>query len=198
MPTETRSSTGLVQEEASAPPQWYCRCITRPGIMTAPQHLRHPSVNPWYGTAPTAPSIGVPFIIAYLVPFIIAYLVPLIIPPILYCQGHIDMVTEKNSSSSHNFMSDPIRLQRHGDWLKVDPPHFTALLTSSIQALQSQELSQNHGWQCCQPYKANLPARRQMAPPWGRTTAWALLPALQFWICQQRLRCLQWKRYLPW
>ena len=59
------------------------------------------------------------------------------LPAVLYCQGHIDMVTEKNSSSSHNFMSDPIRLQRHGDWLKVSPSHFTAPLTSSIEALQS-------------------------------------------------------------
>eukprot|EP00208_Stichococcus_sp_RCC1054_P000030 CAMPEP_0206143220 /NCGR_PEP_ID=MMETSP1473-20131121/19682_1 /ASSEMBLY_ACC=CAM_ASM_001109 /TAXON_ID=1461547 /ORGANISM="Stichococcus sp, Strain RCC1054" /LENGTH=503 /DNA_ID=CAMNT_0053538521 /DNA_START=190 /DNA_END=1701 /DNA_ORIENTATION=- len=40
--------------------------------------------------------------------------------PTIVLQGHIDMVTEKNASSSHDFMNDPIRLQRHGDWLKAD------------------------------------------------------------------------------
>lgn len=39
-------------------------------------------------------------------------------PPVVI-QGHIDMVTEKNSDSKHDFFNDPIRLVRDGDWLKV-------------------------------------------------------------------------------
>lgn len=40
-------------------------------------------------------------------------------PPIII-QGHIDMVTEKNDSVEHDFLRDPIRLIREGDWLKAD------------------------------------------------------------------------------
>ncbi|CAM9513569.1 unnamed protein product [Pylaiella littoralis] len=35
-------------------------------------------------------------------------------------QGHVDMVTEKNAGSSHDFLKDPIRLLVEGDWLTAD------------------------------------------------------------------------------
>lgn len=34
--------------------------------------------------------------------------------------GHVDMVTEKNSASTHDFLKDPIRLLVEGDWLTAD------------------------------------------------------------------------------
>lgn len=34
--------------------------------------------------------------------------------------GHVDMVTEKNSGSTHDFLKDPIRLLVEGDWLTAD------------------------------------------------------------------------------
>ncbi len=37
----------------------------------------------------------------------------------MYAQGHIDMVTEQNSDSTHNFFEDPISLIRQDDWIKV-------------------------------------------------------------------------------
>ncbi len=32
-------------------------------------------------------------------------------------QGHVDMVPEKNSDVDHDFLSDPIQLERDGDWI---------------------------------------------------------------------------------
>ena len=40
-------------------------------------------------------------------------------PPVII-QGHIDMVTEKNADTVHDFMVDPIRLVREGDWITAD------------------------------------------------------------------------------
>lgn len=40
-------------------------------------------------------------------------------PPVII-QGHVDMVTEKNADSSHNFFQDPITLVRDGDWLRAN------------------------------------------------------------------------------
>ena len=37
--------------------------------------------------------------------------------PILIIQGHMDMVCEKNSDVSHDFMHDPISLTTDGDWV---------------------------------------------------------------------------------
>ncbi len=34
--------------------------------------------------------------------------------------GHVDMVCEKNNSVVHDFMADPIRLLRDGDWITAD------------------------------------------------------------------------------
>ncbi len=34
-------------------------------------------------------------------------------------QGHVDMVTEKNSDIIHDFHKDALKLVRNGDWLKV-------------------------------------------------------------------------------
>lgn len=34
-------------------------------------------------------------------------------------QGHLDMVCEKNEGTRHNFDTDPIQVQRDGDWLKA-------------------------------------------------------------------------------
>lgn len=39
--------------------------------------------------------------------------------PIVVLQGHLDMVTEKNSGTVHDFERDPIVPQRDGDWLKA-------------------------------------------------------------------------------
>lgn len=35
-------------------------------------------------------------------------------------QGHLDMVRQKTSTSTHDFEKDPIRLVRDGDWIKAD------------------------------------------------------------------------------
>ncbi len=40
--------------------------------------------------------------------------------PALILQGHLDMVCEKNSSTTHDFNTDPIRMIRNGDWIKAD------------------------------------------------------------------------------
>lgn len=40
-------------------------------------------------------------------------------PPVIV-QGHVDMVCEKNTDTQHDFMTDPIRLVRAGDWIKAD------------------------------------------------------------------------------
>ena len=40
-------------------------------------------------------------------------------PPVII-QGHIDMVTEKNADTVHDFMVDPIQLLREGDWITAD------------------------------------------------------------------------------
>lgn len=34
--------------------------------------------------------------------------------------GHVDMVTEKNSGSNHDFFKDPIKLLVEEDWLTAD------------------------------------------------------------------------------
>lgn len=39
--------------------------------------------------------------------------------PIVVLQGHLDMVTEKNSGTVHDFDRDPIVPRRDGDWLKA-------------------------------------------------------------------------------
>lgn len=40
--------------------------------------------------------------------------------PVLILQGHLDMVCQKTSDSTHDFMRDPIHVFRDGDWLKAD------------------------------------------------------------------------------
>jgi dipeptidase D len=40
--------------------------------------------------------------------------------PVAVLQGHLDMVCEKNKNVVHDFMEDPIRLKREGDWLRAD------------------------------------------------------------------------------
>ncbi len=40
--------------------------------------------------------------------------------PMALLQGHLDMVCEKNESTTHNFNTDPIKVLRHDDWLKAD------------------------------------------------------------------------------
>ncbi|KAI8112027.1 hypothetical protein M9435_004522 [Picochlorum sp. BPE23] len=40
--------------------------------------------------------------------------------PTVIIQGHVDMVTEKDEGSAHDFMSDPIKLIRDGDWITAD------------------------------------------------------------------------------
>ncbi|EIE18888.1 aminoacyl-histidine dipeptidase [Coccomyxa subellipsoidea C-169] len=39
--------------------------------------------------------------------------------PAVVIQGHVDMVTEKNSDIVHDFFNDPLRLQSDGAWLKA-------------------------------------------------------------------------------
>lgn len=45
----------------------------------------------------------------------------LIIHEGLRAQGHVDMVTEKNSDVVHDFFNDPLRLRSDGTWLKARP-----------------------------------------------------------------------------
>ena len=40
--------------------------------------------------------------------------------PAVVIQSHVDMVCEKNASSTHDFDSDPILLKRDGDWIRAD------------------------------------------------------------------------------
>lgn len=40
-------------------------------------------------------------------------------PPVII-QGHVDMVTEKNADTVHDFMADPIRLVKDGDWITAE------------------------------------------------------------------------------
>ncbi len=40
--------------------------------------------------------------------------------PALILQGHLDMVCQKTPDSNHDFIRDPIRIIRDGDWLKAD------------------------------------------------------------------------------
>ena len=40
--------------------------------------------------------------------------------PMVLLQGHLDMVCEKNEGTTHNFDTDPIKVERDGDWLKAD------------------------------------------------------------------------------
>jgi dipeptidase D len=39
--------------------------------------------------------------------------------PVVVLQGHLDMVTEKNSGTVHDFLRDPITPLRDGDWVKA-------------------------------------------------------------------------------
>ncbi|KAL3141936.1 hypothetical protein ABBQ32_004586 [Trebouxia sp. C0010 RCD-2024] len=40
--------------------------------------------------------------------------------PTVVIQGHIDMVCEKNNDVQHDFYKDPLKLMKHGDWLKAE------------------------------------------------------------------------------
>jgi dipeptidase D len=40
--------------------------------------------------------------------------------PAVVLQAHVDMVCEKTPASTHDFMTDPIRLVREGEWLRAD------------------------------------------------------------------------------
>jgi dipeptidase D len=40
--------------------------------------------------------------------------------PIVVLQGHVDMVCEKNKTTSHDFDNDPIKLKREDGWIKAD------------------------------------------------------------------------------
>ncbi len=40
--------------------------------------------------------------------------------PMTVLQGHLDMVCEKNESTTHDFDTDPIKVVRDGDWLIAD------------------------------------------------------------------------------
>ena len=40
--------------------------------------------------------------------------------PMTLLQGHLDMVCEKNEGTAHNFDTDPIKVERDGDWLRAD------------------------------------------------------------------------------
>ena len=39
--------------------------------------------------------------------------------PVALLQGHLDMVCEKNEGTAHNFDTDPIQIERDGDWLRA-------------------------------------------------------------------------------
>jgi dipeptidase D len=40
--------------------------------------------------------------------------------PIVVIQGHMDMVCEQNEGTNHDFLTDPIKLVREGDWISAD------------------------------------------------------------------------------
>jgi dipeptidase D len=40
--------------------------------------------------------------------------------PVIVIQGHLDMVCEKNKSSNHDFLKDPIKPLREGEWITAD------------------------------------------------------------------------------
>lgn len=40
--------------------------------------------------------------------------------PAVIIQGHVDMVTEKNADTVHDFMRDPLKLRRDGDWVSAE------------------------------------------------------------------------------
>jgi dipeptidase D len=40
--------------------------------------------------------------------------------PTVVLQSHIDMVCEKNKDSNHDFLKDPLKLIRQGEWIKAD------------------------------------------------------------------------------
>ncbi len=40
--------------------------------------------------------------------------------PIIVLQSHVDMVCEKNKGTEHDFMNDPIKIIRVGEWIKAD------------------------------------------------------------------------------
>lgn len=39
--------------------------------------------------------------------------------PVVVLQGHVDMVCEKNKDTVHDFNNDPIKLEKHGEWIKA-------------------------------------------------------------------------------
>ena len=39
--------------------------------------------------------------------------------PTIILQGHMDMVCEKHADSDHDFATDPIRMEKHGEWLEA-------------------------------------------------------------------------------
>lgn len=57
--------------------------------------------------------------------------------PIVILQGHLDMVGEKDSCSSHQFASDPIPVLRKGDWICADHTTLGADNGVSIAAAQA-------------------------------------------------------------
>ncbi len=67
--------------------------------------------------------------------------------PTVILQSHMDMVCEKNSSSTHNFMTDPIETIIDGDWVKAKETTLGADdgigMAAQLAILSSQDLE--HG-----------------------------------------------------
>ena len=99
-------------------------------------------------------------------------------------QGHVDMVTEKNSDIVHDFHQDALKLQLAGDWLKVGC-HSTACLhagdcqtprgTCMREHLQTQ-LHHDCIPVCSQQLELQtITMHRPVGPHWEPTMALALL-----------------------
>ena len=48
-------------------------------------------------------------------------------------QAHLDMVPQKNSSVSHNFLTDPIDAWIDGDWVKARETTLGAIMGSGLR-----------------------------------------------------------------
>ena len=67
--------------------------------------------------------------------------------PMALLQGHLDMVCEKNEGTAHNFDTDPVKVERDGDWLKAGGTTLGADngigISAALAAMESSDIA--HG-----------------------------------------------------
>jgi dipeptidase D len=67
--------------------------------------------------------------------------------PTVVLQGHMDIVCEKNADVQHNFLTDPLKLKKEGDWLTAEGTTLGAdngiAIAMALAILESREL--DHG-----------------------------------------------------